>query len=351
MTFPGKIERFSPVFQRNFLGHYLVHFDPAVVEIAEGAFERVNLRKGAFNRQFFPKNVKRVDGNRGLFRVHAIDQNGAASPDKLGRFLGNRGCSGRFDNRVESFRTDLAQAFSMDFGIVAMQGNNLISGELGYQIEFRAGGRCDHEIGRPVQLQQLGHYLSSWPCTKKQNVAPRLQIEHLNAMHGTRSRFYHDRFARGEILDRKNPVGLDLQILRKSAVQSHTIAAHFFAKQVIASHTIKAFAAGHIAVADHALSFFKAVSMRSHIDNFSGKLVAWDQWKTGAKLALMNMQIGAADSAGLYLDQHFIAFHFRIGYIAVSKISGRIVGDRFHDGRNERREDVTLRPQKVQTSS
>ena len=108
-------------------------------------------------------------------------------------------------------------------------------------------------------------------------------------MHGTRSRFYHDRFARGEILDRKNSVSLDFQILRKSAVQSHTIAAHFFAKQVIASHTIKAFTAGHITVADHALSFFQAVSMCSHIDNFSGKLVAWDQWKTGPELALMNM--------------------------------------------------------------
>jgi hypothetical protein len=47
----------------------------------------------------------------------------------------------------------------------------------------------------------------------------------------------------------------------------------------------------------------------------------------------MNMQIGAADSAGMYLDQYLIAFHFGIGYIAVSKISGRIVDDRFHDGR------------------
>jgi hypothetical protein len=45
LTFPGKIERFSPIFQRNFLGHNLVHFNPTIIKIIESAFERVNLGK------------------------------------------------------------------------------------------------------------------------------------------------------------------------------------------------------------------------------------------------------------------------------------------------------------------
>jgi hypothetical protein len=45
LTLPSEIERFPPISQRDFLGHNFVYFDFPVIEIAEGAFERVNLRK------------------------------------------------------------------------------------------------------------------------------------------------------------------------------------------------------------------------------------------------------------------------------------------------------------------
>ena len=45
LTLPSKIKRFPPISQRDFLGHDFVYFDFPVIEIAEGAFERVNLRK------------------------------------------------------------------------------------------------------------------------------------------------------------------------------------------------------------------------------------------------------------------------------------------------------------------
>src|ERR1700739_2537809 len=139
-------------------------------------------------------------------------------------------------------------------------------------------------------------------------------------MDGTRSRFHHDRLASGKILDRKNSIRLDLQVLRKSAVQGDAITAHFFTKQIIAAHTVKAFATSHVTVTDHALTFFQTVGVGSQINNLPGKLVARNQRKTGAELALMDMQSGAADSAGMYLDQHLIAFHLGIGYVAVNKI-------------------------------
>jgi hypothetical protein len=116
----------------------------------------------------------------------------------------------------------------------------------------------------------------------------------------------HDRLPGREIADRKNSVRLYPQILGESAVLGNAVGAQIQTEQEVAAQTVKAFATGFVTVADHPLPFLQIFHIAPEGNEFSSKLVTRDQREARGEFSFVNVEVGAAEPAGIDSNQDII---------------------------------------------
>lgn len=100
-------------------------------------------------------------------------------------------------------------------------------------------------------------------------------------------------------------------VLCEAAGHGHSMGFKVLAEQDLATTTVEAFAAKLGIIGDNSLSQFKAFYILAHGCDDPDRLMTRDEGKLGQELALMDMQIRAADSAGFDLDKHIIVSQLR----------------------------------------
>src|SRR4029077_2878106 len=68
----------------------------------------------------------------------------------------------------------------------------------------------------------------------------------------------------------------------------------------------------------------------SESDDFPSELVSWDQRKTRGEIPFVNVQIGAAEAAGIDSNQNVVGFDLRFGHFLVFELPWCVVDDCFH---------------------
>jgi hypothetical protein len=160
-------------------------------------------------------------------------------------------------------------------------------------------------------------------------------------MYGTRGRFHHNRFARLEILNRKDTIGLYLEIFGKTTVEGYAIGAQVLAQEEIPPHAVKTSPAHCVAVGNDSLPGLKTGNAFAQLDNFAGKFVPRNERKTRRKFSFVHVKVSAAKTASMDPYSDFIGGNLRVRGVSVREIARSVVNNGFH--RSEGAERLTLK--------
>lgn len=99
-------------------------------------------------------------------------------------------------------------------------------------------------------------------------------------------------------------------ILRKATVHRDTMSLEVLAEQQLATTTVEAFTAEFGIIRTDSVSEFEAFHALSHACNDTDGLMAGDEGEFGEKLALVDVEVRAADAAGFDFDEHVVVAEF-----------------------------------------
>jgi len=149
-------------------------------------------------------------------------------------------------------------------------------------------------------------------------------------MQRARAGLHHNSFSGRKVTNRKDTIRLDPKILRESSVLRHAVGPKIQAHEKVTAQAIKAFATCFVAIPNDSLTFLEVLHGWPEKDNFAGKFMPWDQGETWTKLPLMDVEIRAADPAGMDSNQHVVGFNLWFGHVLILEFSRSFVDDGFH---------------------
>ncbi len=95
-------------------------------------------------------------------------------------------------------------------------------------------------------------------------------------------------------------------VLSKAAIQGDTVSFEVLAEEQLATAAVETFAAKLGIVCTHSLADLEAFHVLPHGCNDTDGLMARDERESGQKLALVDVEICAADAAGFNLDEDIV---------------------------------------------
>jgi hypothetical protein len=156
-------------------------------------------------------------------------------------------------------------------------------------------------------------------------------------VYGASGRLDHDGFASGKPFNGEHQVGAKFDVLRKSAVNLYADAVQVFAFQEVSPFTVETFTASHRGACGSPLAFPEPSDSGAKLNDLTRKFVTRREGKSRSEFTFVDVEISAADTAGVNAEQDFVGLNGGNRNIPVFEFARGVVNDGFHDEVNWRR--------------
>ena len=249
----------------------------------------------------------------------------------LDGLLDGDGLAHAFDDDIDVADTFLREAS----GDVLMDGiDRKVGAEFECNLALTLDGLQQNDLGGAGVFGELHHEQADHAATDDDDGTARLDIAHVDAVQAAGNGLGHSALFKARVVSEfVNLLHIDGAILGKATVNRGAVAGHMLAVVVDAIAAGLAAAAGMVGVDAHAVARLKAGDVAAHGLDHAGELMAQDRGRGnvgGALVALIDMYVGAADTACLDVNQNVALAHGRLCRILDPQIVLSIEDRAFH---------------------